>query len=365
MAVLAVAGPALGLADSGPVSAQAAKPRIGVGGFMRMTAGFAANDRLSAGKRTDFDIQNDSEVHFKFKTRLDNGIIIDGRWELEGATTSDQIDEAFMRITGGFGQIVVGSENSAAYQMQIGPKAVSTSLDSADRWVVNTTGAATSGDSAIEGVRLNFEDGDSEKITYYTPRMAGLQLGLSYVPNADEDANAALAPAGGVYADGVALGANFRRRLDGVALGLAAGLATWGDPPAGRTTRPIGYSLGASLALGRFTAAASYMSLDGLFGDGGADATERNDGEALQLGLAYRDGANAASLVYHRGSSEGAVAVAGEDRSDILGLSLARSLAPGVKLGATLFVADWRGELPGATDDNDGWAVVTEIRIDY
>ncbi len=107
------------------------------------------------------------------------------------------------------------------------------------------------------------------------------------------------------------------------------------------------------------------MSLTGLFGDGGADATERNDGQALQLGLAYEHGPNAASLVYHHGSSDSAVAVVGGDRSDILAVSLARSLVPGIKLGATLFVADWRGERPGDGDDNDGWAVISEIRIDY
>jgi predicted porin len=363
MAVLAIAGPVFGAGL--PASAQEERPHIGVGGFMRQIAGFASNDRLSAGGRTDFDIQVDSEIHFRFKTRLDNGLIVDGRWELEGATASDQIDEAFMRITGRFGQLVVGSENSAAYQMQIGPKAVSTSMTSADRWVVNTTGAATSGNSGIEDVRLKFEDGDSEKITYYTPRMAGLQLGLSYVPDADEDNNAELASSGPLYANGVALGVNFHHRLDGVEFGLAAGTATWADPTQGRTTRPIGYSLGFRLGHGGFVAAASYMSIDDLFGDGGADGEQRNDGAAIRLGLAWKDGPNAASLIYHHGSSEDAVAVAGEDRSDIVSFAVARRLAPGVELGATLFVADWRGEAPGATDDNDGWAVVTEIRLAY
>ncbi len=48
MAVLAIAGPVFGL-GGGAASAQEERPHIGVGGFMRQIAGFASNDRLSAG----------------------------------------------------------------------------------------------------------------------------------------------------------------------------------------------------------------------------------------------------------------------------------------------------------------------------
>ncbi len=46
---------------------------------------------------------------------LDNGLKIGGRIELEGETTGDQIDQAYLVLANRFGELRIGSVNSGRY----------------------------------------------------------------------------------------------------------------------------------------------------------------------------------------------------------------------------------------------------------
>ena len=46
-------------------------------------------------------------------------------------------------------------------------------------------------------------------------------------------------------------------------------------------------------------------------------------------------------------------------------LSYARNLGPGVKWSVNLIYADYTGEVAGSTDDNDGVAATTAIRLNF
>ena len=46
---------------------------------------------------------------------LDNGLKIGGRIELEGETTGDQIDQAYLVLASRFGELRIGSVNSGRY----------------------------------------------------------------------------------------------------------------------------------------------------------------------------------------------------------------------------------------------------------
>ena len=66
--------------------------------------------------REDFDgvdVSTNTEIFFLPKIVLDNGIQIGANIQLEGETSGDQIDESYVQIKGSFGEVNIGSENSA------------------------------------------------------------------------------------------------------------------------------------------------------------------------------------------------------------------------------------------------------------
>ena len=174
-------------------TAAIAKPKLTLGGWFEGIVGVVDDDKTGpGGNHVGVDVQQDSEIHFNGAVTLDNGIKIRTRLELEGqsANSTDTIDEAYMDISGSFGAIRIGSEDSVAHLMtsshqgswavQVGQNL---QLDTGD-WIEAPTGHAAS-----TSVRLSLGDADSEKITYFTPRVAGFQAGFSYLPSFSEGDN--------------------------------------------------------------------------------------------------------------------------------------------------------------------------------
>ena len=341
---------------------------VSVDGFMRQRVGFATNreGHANVGGRTDVDIQGDTEIHVNARSELDNGIKLHAHVELDANSQNDLIDEQYIRVSGNFGQFVLGSENSAAYQMQTRPRTGGIGVGDIGEWVLEASGASGGGDSAIEDVRLRFEDNDANKITYYTPRIAGFQLGMSFVPNVEQDMDGSVASTDTVYGNGVAIGLNFKRRFDHVSIGVAGGYTTWLTQPFGHPGgNPEGYSAGFEVGIGAITLGGGYMYINNLFDGGGNVTDDAQDGYGYTLGLGYKAGPNRVGAAYHHGRVEGKAAIDGEDRADLVFLAAERTIGPGVRISLSAFWADWVGEDPGPDDDNDGFGLVTELRLDF
>jgi outer membrane protein OmpU len=157
-------------------SASAAdKISLELGGYFTGTF-YGANYADSVADRLPTKVQHEGEVHFTGKTTLDNGLQIGVQVQLEARESTDQVDEAFMWFSGAFGRVNVGSENSASYLMHtFGTAPV-------PDWGLNSPNAIASGigpSTATTGIS------DADKITYFTPRFAGFQLGVSYTPDGD------------------------------------------------------------------------------------------------------------------------------------------------------------------------------------
>ena len=94
--------------------------KLGVGGYFR-TAYMVVFDDDSEGEpgneRNTDGVFSDAEIHFTGSTILDNGLELGARVELEGEDNSgdggDQIDEAWIYFSGGFGELRVGSIDDA------------------------------------------------------------------------------------------------------------------------------------------------------------------------------------------------------------------------------------------------------------
>jgi predicted porin len=161
--------------------------KLGVGGFFKEAymvnfdddgEGEAGNDRNTDG------FFNDAEVHFTGSTVLDNGLEVGARIELEGENDDDQIDEAWIYFSGGFGEVRIGSDDEALANACIVPPGGTGNFSafSPNQWGANTVTTNT----VCTGVD---DTGDAQKIIYITPSFAGFQLTASYTPNGGDQSH--------------------------------------------------------------------------------------------------------------------------------------------------------------------------------
>jgi len=159
--------------------------KLGVGGFFREAYMVVFDDdgegEIGNEHNTD-GFFNDAEVHFTGSAVLDNGLEVGARIELEGETDDDQIDEAWIYFSGGFGEFRIGSDDEALTNACIVPPGGTANFSafSPNQWGANTITSNT----ACSGVD---DRGDAQKLVYISPIFAGFQLTLSYTPNGGDE----------------------------------------------------------------------------------------------------------------------------------------------------------------------------------
>lgn len=165
--------------------------KLGVGGFFKEAYMVVFDDdsegELGNEHNTD-GFFNDAEVHFSGSTVLDNGLEVGARIELEGENDSDQIDEAWIYFSGGFGEVRLGSDDDALASGCLLPPGGTGNFSafSPNQWGANVASLASSlgltSNTACSGVD---DSGDAQKIIYITPSFGGFQLLASYTPESD------------------------------------------------------------------------------------------------------------------------------------------------------------------------------------
>lgn len=370
---------AIALAGAFASPASAAEWTVRVGGYMEQYVAYADVDPKSDGPGNgafeggeDFDgidSKQDAEIHFLPKITLDNGIEIGADIQLEGASTpSDQIDESFMRIKGSFGEINLGSENSAGYKMfYAAPDVTFVNVNSGSltAWVPFSGGftggdifRGTLGTTFLENERNN----DAQRFTYYTPRFAGFQVGLSYARDANQDSNTQIDvnPAGTLH-DLFDVGANYVNSFGGIDIALSGrwGTATCEDG-GGSCPNPDVWGVGGNLGYAGFTIGGSYAEQD----DAGTE-----DGEAWDAGISYETGPWGFSFTYFHGENvnEESAPLTDEEELDQYLLGVSYALAQGVTLNAFGAYVDFEepSSDPFGPDDVDGWVIGTGIKISF
>jgi predicted porin len=164
--------------------------KLSVGGFFKEAYMVVLDDdgegELGNESNTD-GFFNDAEIHFTGSTILDNGLEIGARVELEGETDGDQIDEAWVFFSGGFGEIRIGSEDEALESACVVPPGGTANFSafSPNQWGAGVGslfafGGVFGSNSVCSGVD---EAGDAQKLLYISPNFAGFQLTASYSPD--------------------------------------------------------------------------------------------------------------------------------------------------------------------------------------
>ncbi|RCK19688.1 porin [Thalassospira lucentensis] len=351
--ILVASSALVAVAFAGQASASE-KISLSVGGYMEQWMGFADQDNYAAGGRPNA-FQSDTEVHFSGSTTLDNGIEVGAKIELEGegGNSGTMVDEQYLYVNGGFGQVKLGAEDGPQTDMlTIAPSTGPVNAQDGDlgNWV------------DIDGnVKANiYGYSDAKKVTYYTPVLGGFRAGLSYTDDDTSENNDTANGGDSRYAAGVEYIGDF----DAVSIKVS-GMAE-GDSDDGRN-----YHVGANVGFGAFSVGGSYGAANDEYNAGVGATNRATDG--YDFGVGYSMDAAEVTLTYFHGEDEGGATITnaagtvtsrGESTLDHVHLGLAYTLGAGVSWKSSVFWFENERDLAGVAD-NEGYGAVTGLALSF
>lgn len=379
---------ALGLAAGLVVAALpalAAEPiKVSVGAVFE--AYLAGVDQTAPSGRRDFAIYRRSRLTFGGDTVLDDGAKTGFRIVLRGeAHARNQVDQSWIFLEHAFGRFELGRVRSAAYLMHYAMPGIQ---GSGDPWLINRPAGDFTG-MVIPPANLarrssSFVDSPkSSRLVYYTPRIDGLQIGLSYTPDG------CIAPPGGYdsptqngptvsqncpgtidtafqgsgdlgqQGDRVSLGINYLRKIGTVELALSAGyLATRVENSGGGLFRDQqAWNIGGQLRHAEFILGAAFKADD--HGTVRAATTLVQGRETdWNIGLVRLDGRWRYGVGYAAArvsALDTGGATLGHDRYDAVEIGGSYELGPGINLTAGTEFERWTSYSGNPRAANRGW----------
>lgn len=338
-----------------------AKIQLGLGGYMNTFFSVAGIDESSS-TTADYNptgLWSDGEVHFKGTYKHDNGITFGAEVQLEMFSGGDQIDEKFAFVSGDFGRVVAGSENSAAYLMHYAAPVVGLPINSGWVTVFIPPPAGMGGLFRSPGSSTYLDWGNDENVlTYYTPRFSGFQLGVTYAPTIDGSGDGKNFPVEAdtetEYHNGFAVGANFVEDFNGFGVAISGGYryASVDDTrDAAGADDYQAVSVGANLSYAGFTVGGSYANeIDGKVNAGN---TVSSEGVAWDVGVSYSTGPWSFGVTYLSGNADGSLADPDEDDMQAVSAGLSYAVGPGITARAGVMWAEWE---PESADEQSGVA---------
>jgi hypothetical protein len=326
---------------------------------------FSDADGFSDGGQTrDYVFKQDVEVYFLGETVLDNGLTVGARVELEGQTSSDQIDAVYAYFSGGFGEIRFGDTGEAMAQLcYVAPTA--SGIFGADSPNFNFSNAGVGGAGnlgiggygATNGTCYGLDD-KSTKIVYFSPNFAGFSFAASFTPDNTEDTRNTLNGAGtrlktdlGQNSENLSVAGNFTHDFNGVNL-IVGGGATWSfDRENSPNDERRDYNAYAQVGFSGFTIGGAFGYRQNRGGDGSDDliysAGITYNWDAWTVGFGYSHGQ------YEIGQS-GSVLVGSTgltttltsdvvDYYNIFALTASYALGPGIQVDGVVEYDDYEG----------------------
>ena len=223
----------------------------------------------------------------------------------------------------------------------------------------------------------SFTTGDATKVTYFSPRFSGFQIGASWTPDSGVASGGAVADSDsdGDFENVASLAANYVGTFGDARIGLSAHMQRGTDEAAGgaeiEDLSVVG--VGGNVAFGGFMLGAHYVDM-GDFQLTEAQTTAGADGGTLwSVGAGYQAGPWGVSAWYHKGEKDNSTtaSAAGATETEVVryGLGAGYAVAPGWDLRAEL---SWhKHDNPttaagvGGTTDNDakGFLLVNRFRF--
>ena len=381
---LTTAGLIAGVTES---AAAAERLKVAVRGFHQqwlvgVEQDYKNNNVSGAQRDTNLvDNKHNSEICFIGETTLDNGITFGINVQLEANTVGEQIDESYMYVQGArLGRLILGDENNAGYLLHVNAPHGGVSVSEGD--MINNQFWVNPGlnllDRAVGTTNLRFGDDDSGKVTYITPRFAGVQLGVSFIPQFEAgggsnssrritDANQTDGNSNNIN-NGWAGGINYTEDFNGLDIMLSGGIL-YGDNGADSVTGEdddlFAYNFGARISYAGFALGGAFSGgQDGGGGTSGVDGVpaQRANSRAWTVGANYSFGSYVIGATYMKGE-ENPTNNAGKGRLDQANISGTYRVGPGISLVGGLFWYD--GENEDNSQENDGYGGAVGFKIGF
>jgi outer membrane protein OmpU len=337
---------------------------ISGGGFYDVTFGISENSGSyestnSGTSRTHydaFDIKVNSEVYFKGNTTLDSGVKVDVTIQMEtDEGSSTNVDHAYIALgLPKAGTIGLGAKGHGSPATTGAPSvgAVSPGPD-VSYWISKPSANALHTGTTIGA-------GDKIKVTYSSEDYSGLTFGGSYTPNESVAGSGAMPLVGGttgtnkqVYDAGV------KYKTDMGTSTVTVDFGYW-EQHGNAAGSFRAWRTGGSLVVGDVTVGASYKNVS----DTDSANANTNDTKAYDVGIQYAAGDAKFSIKYANQVSP-MTSTAGDDEVTQIALGTSYNIGNGVDFVASVVHADWDDESTAAANNNDGWAIVGGIQVDF
>jgi hypothetical protein len=274
----------------------AESPKVSVGGTLGFQTGFTKQKNgFDAGAR-NYGMRNDTEISIEATQKAEAGWIYGAHVELEADVTADargegtNADKTFLFAEGSFGRVEAGNNAGAEQAMAVNAASIaraSGGIDGDDEFYINRTGTSGTADFIIHPDLPSANTGgiteDASKVTYYTPIMSGIQLGLSYTPDEGDGGQQVTRIDNNSNFENV-FGAGLTYNGDIQDIKVSAALVgETGNAEISGTQDMNAWEIGSTLTWRDVTVAASYAD----WGDSGLATTSNEDSSFWSAGMAY------------------------------------------------------------------------------
>ena len=354
-------------------AAYAAKPKVKVGGNLTFQIGGGTQDSEAVGTKNKphrgYAFRGDSEFNIKASGKTDAGMKWSAKIEVEADTNiGTSIDESQLTFSGSWGRLVLGDEDGAEDLTHVGKGAYSSAGDGGvdGDWVKFVDWNGVNGRMA-DGPKMALDTGDHTKITYFTPRVGGLQGGVSFTPDTGADGNDLDQDNSGDFENSWGLGFNYKGKFDAVKVTVGAGahIADAEDDFSSTTGVTTGLEdarawwVGAEIGSGAWSVGGGYSDS----GDGGEKTSNTfdDDSTSWHAGVGYKQGAVILGVSYLHAEVETS---GGDDEGDVVAVSGTYILGGGAKVFADLFWFD-TDDASDSTRDNEGYGFLVGAGVKF
>jgi outer membrane protein OmpU len=334
-----------GVLLTGPAFAQNGGLEVSLGGYTEFLVEGATDETLDSDSDRGYFFNQDTEIHVRAEGTSDGGVTYGSLVEIEAGNIPMVADEMNLYFSGAFGRIELGRQDGVVDTMVLDATIIAAGTGGVDG---DTDNLLTAGNIA--------DVGDATKITYYTPRVGGFQLGASFTPDSGDGVDAPLtgdANAGDLETV-LQGGANWEGEFGGLETGLF-GIGTWADEEV-TGDEVIAWAGGGLIGFGGLDFAASY---------GHSDFDDGDEIDFVLVGARFGFGPARVGVHWEHDWIDGDPFGIGEeiDDNNTYVVSGDVGLLPGVVLKGDVSYSD---SDPGALDPGDEtWAGVLAVQLTY
>jgi len=344
-----------------PAPVFAAEPvTLSIDGAVRVEAFFVEQDDEGTTSSRGFHLHlDDAGFNLKARGEADNGLVYGAAIKLDADAAGGGVSrsEAMLWFSGGWGRLELGNDDGAEDGMGNHGGDLNSGASGYDG---GPSAAFDFNGAEIAAPGLKNDSDDAAKITYFTPRINGIQVGVSYTPDTDVDGTASLAngvTATGGRQDHIGLGINFVQSFDDIGIRLSYVLSH-GDAELNETQDTNSWAIGAQVDFGNISAGGGYGDSGDSAEAAGSLVSDQTWGDFT---VRYKDGPITVSAGYFSGSAS--ITGSEDDEVDIFSIGTAYSVAAGLSVHAGFDFIDV--DQDGTANDNNGTLLTIGTKMSF